>query len=82
MGLDFIIFMNRLGIEINLSPGYDPEIKGVMEQLVQKKWMRARVLIFNSSLPTELRGEAIVHANSLRNRRPSNRIRGDVPILR
>ena len=48
---------------------------------MQELGMRARVLLFGSKLNNEVWGEAMHHANSLRNRLPSERLAGNLPIL-
>ena len=69
------------GIKVEPSPPYAPERNGAAERIVQEHWMRARVLMFSSELPAQLWGEALKHANWLRNRLPASRIGGDLPIL-
>lgn len=69
------------GIRVEPSPPCAPESNAAAELLVQEHWARARLLMFSSELPTQLRGEALKHANWLRNRLPASRIGGDVPIL-
>lgn len=43
--------------------------------------MRVRVLLFSEKLVNSLSGEAMHHANWLRNRFPSERISGNIPIF-
>ena len=74
-------FCNTKGITIASSPPYGPESNGAAERIVQEHWNRARVLMFSSKHPQELWGEALRHANWLRNRLPSSRIGGDLPIF-
>ena len=68
------------GIEIKPSPAYAPESNGLAERLVQEHWTRARTIMFGTDLPEKLWGEAIKHANFLRNRVPNARINEDIPI--
>jgi len=76
-----IQFCAAEGILLQPSPPYAPESNGTAERIVQEHWTRARVLLFASQLPNELWGEALKHANWLRNRLPASRINGELPIL-
>lgn len=49
--------------------------------MIQEHWTRARVLLYACKLPFSLWSEAINHGNWLRNRCPSERIRGKIPLL-
>ena len=75
-------FCKEQGIQLSPSPPYAPESNGISERIVQEHWTRARVLVFASKLPNSLWGEAINHANWLRNRLPSRRIDNSLPILK
>lgn len=75
-------FCQQNRIELKPSPPYAPETNGTAERLVQEHWSKVRVLLFASVLPYELWGEALKHSNWLRNRSPSSRIDGEIPILR
>ena len=74
-------FCNTQRIKSEPFPLYGPERNGAAERIVREHWTRARVLMFSSKLPQELWGEALRHANSLRNRLPSSRLGGDLPIF-
>lgn len=78
---EVVEFNQSHGIEVNFSPAYAPESNGLAERLVQEHWTRARVMLFASDLPFNLWGEALHHANWLRNRTPSSRIDGSIPLL-
>lgn len=73
-------FGNDKGIEVKFSPAYAPESNGAAERLVQEHWTRARVLLHGTDLPFKLWGEALHHANWLRNRVPSAGTGGLIPI--
>ena len=75
------IFCKQQGIHLNPSPAYAPESNGTAERIVQEHWTRARVLIFASKLPSNLWGEALKHANWLRNRLPSSCVDDQLLIL-
>lgn len=68
-------------ISIQTSPSYAPESNGIAERLVQEHWMRALVLMLDSKLPQPLWGEALHHANWLRNGLPCSSIDDDLPQL-
>jgi len=69
------------GIRLQYTPPYASESNGSAERLVQEHWTRTRVLLFASNMPHELWEEAMSHGNWLRNRLPSRRIEGRIPIL-
>jgi len=74
-------FARKFGIKLEYSPAYASESNGSAERLIQEHWTRARVLLFASDLSLDVWGEAISHANWLRNRAPSSRLDGRIPIL-
>lgn len=75
-------FCRTFGISLEYSPAFAAQSNGTAERLIQEHWTRARVLLFASTLPTNLWAEAISHGNWLRNRLQSRRIGGDIPILK
>lgn len=79
---ELMSYCREAGIEIKPSPAYESESNGLVDRLVQEYWKRALVLIFTTELPDTLWAEALFHADWLRNRVPSSRINGDIPILR
>ena len=81
-GEDVTAFAHRNGIKLNYSPAYASESNGSAERLIREHWARARVLLFASNSHTSLWGEAINHGNWLRNRAPSDRLDGGIPILK
>lgn len=78
---DLMDYLMQNGIAVYNSPPYAPESNGLIERLVQEHWSRGRLLLFSSKLPQTLWAEALYHANWLRNRTPSSRLGGDLPIL-
>lgn len=74
-------FCAEEGISLQPAPPHAPQSDGTAERLGQEHWTRTRVLMFSSQLPNPLWGEGIMHANWLRNRLPSSRIKGNLPIL-
>jgi len=75
------IFCTQHGIGLEPSPAYAPQSNGAAERLIQEHWTRARVMLFGQNLPQTLWPEAILHANWLRNRLPSSRLKGGIPLL-
>lgn len=80
-GEDVKSFAHRHGIKFDYSPAYASESNGAAERLIKEHWAHARVLLFAADLPLNLWGEAINHGNWLRNRAPSQRLQGGIPIL-
>lgn len=79
---EVVMFNTQRGINTEFSPAYAPESNGTAERLVQENWTRARVLLHGTNLPFFLWGEALKHANWLRNRTPSQRIYGAIPMMK
>ena len=75
------MFCIRNGIKLEYSPRYAPESNGVAERFMQELGLRARVMLLSSEMDKEMWGEAMNHGNWLRNRLPSERIGGNIPIL-
>lgn len=69
------------GIRLEPSPAHAPESNGVAERFMKELGVRARVLLFGAKLGDEMWAEAMHHGNWLRNRLPSDRIQGNIPIL-
>lgn len=74
-------FCSKSGILYNASPAYAPESNGSAERAVQENWKISRILRHGAPhVPEEQWGEAIRHADWLRNRLPSKRIGDELPI--
>ena len=76
------LFCIRNGIRLEYSPRYAPESNGIAESLMQELGTRSRVMLLSGKMEKTLWGEAMHHGNRLRNRLPSDRIGGDIPILK
>lgn len=79
---EVVMFHSQHGISIKFSPAYAPESNGTAESLVQENWTHARVLLHGTNLPFSLWGEALTHANWLRNRTPSQRLNGVILMVK
>lgn len=66
---------------MHTSPLYAPESNRLVERLVREHWSRARVLLMSSDLRQSLWTETLSHPNWLRNRTPSSRLNGNLPIM-
>jgi len=69
------------GISLDYSPPYAPQSNGIAERYMQELSLRGRVLLGGSKLEKNFWEEAMRHGNWLRNRLPSERIEGRIPIL-
>lgn len=67
-------YCERNGTHIQPSPANLIESNKTAKKLVQEHWTRARVMITETKLPSELWDEALHYANWLRYRLPSARI--------
>lgn len=68
---EIVSFCQEKGILIKPSPPRAPESNGMAGRPVKEHWMRARVLLYSTDLKNALWGEAVRHANWLRNRFPA-----------
>lgn len=76
---EFHTFVIENGITTEFSPPYASQSNGASERLIQELWKMARTMLFESRSDIHLWAEAISHANWLRNRLPSNRIKMEIP---
>lgn len=68
------------GIYLEYSPRYASESNGVVERFMQELGLRSRLFLKDSGLQESLWAEAMAHGNWLRNRLPSSRVSGAIPM--
>nr|QCC62380.1 integrase [Digenea simplex] len=75
-------FIDKNGMVLEYSPPYASQSNGSSERLIQELWKVARTMLFDARLDMELWGEAISHANWLKNRLPAKRINLQIPYVK
>lgn len=74
-------YCNQNGIRLEYSPAYAPQSNGIAKRFMQELGLRCRVLLHAANFDDMLWAEAMNHGNWLRNRLPSERILGNIPML-
>lgn len=69
------------GIQLETSPPNAPQSNRVAERFMKELGVRARVLLHDARFDNSLWAEPMNHSNWLRNRLPSDRIIGNIPVL-
>ncbi|GBO22092.1 Retrovirus-related Pol polyprotein from transposon TNT 1-94 [Araneus ventricosus] len=76
---EFLKFANEAGIKIDPSPPYTPCLNGVAERANRSLLEKGRAMIFESNLPKNFWGFAVLTAAYINNRMPNTSIDGHTP---
>lgn len=63
--------LNNEGIQLQLTPGYTPQLNGIAERKNRTLIEMAKCLLLDAKLPKKFWGEAINTANYIQNRLPT-----------
>lgn len=77
---EFQSYMREHGITIEYTAAYNPELNGVSERLNRTLMDKVRSMMTDSSLPSNMWGEAVMAATYLLNRSPTVALKNKTPF--
>lgn len=78
---EWTFYRTKNGIRIKISPSYAFESNEIAGKLVKEHWMRARVTMLSTNLPSKVWDQSSLHKSWLRNRLSRARIDLSISLL-